>query len=65
MPDFKVHSPYEPSGDQPQAIEKLASGVEAGLDEQVQIDRVSQPFQTIHGHQYPLIKLQERFRTRR
>ena len=35
MPDFKVHSPYEPSGDQPQAIEKLASGVEAGLDEQV------------------------------
>ena len=35
MPDFKVHSPYQPSGDQPQAIEKLASGVEAGLDEQV------------------------------
>ena len=35
MPDFKVHSPYEPSGNQPQAIEKLASGVEAGLDEQV------------------------------
>ena len=35
MPEFKVHSPYEPSGDQPQAIEKLASGVEAGLDEQV------------------------------
>ena len=35
MPEFKVHSQYEPSGDQPQAIEKLASGVEAGLDEQV------------------------------
>ena len=35
MPDFKVHSPSQPSGDQPQAIEKLASGVEAGLDEQV------------------------------
>ena len=35
MPDFKVHSQYEPSGDQPQAIEKLAAGVEAGLDEQV------------------------------
>ena len=35
MPDFKVHSPYQPSGDQPQAIEKLAAGVEAGLDEQV------------------------------
>ena len=35
MPKFKVHSPYEPSGDQPQAIELLARGVENGLDEQV------------------------------
>jgi excinuclease ABC subunit B len=35
MPKFRVHSPYEPSGDQPQAIEKLARGVELGLDEQV------------------------------
>lgn len=26
MKKFKVHSPYEPSGDQPQAIEKLAEG---------------------------------------
>ncbi len=26
-----VHSPYEPAGDQPQAIEKLAQGVEDGL----------------------------------
>lgn len=28
---FKVVSPYEPAGDQPQAIEKLARGVEEGL----------------------------------
>ncbi len=28
---FKVVAPYEPSGDQPQAIEKLAAGVKAGL----------------------------------
>ena len=28
---FKVVSPYEPAGDQPQAIEKLAHGVEEGL----------------------------------
>lgn len=28
---LKVVSPYEPSGDQPQAIEKLAKGVEDGL----------------------------------
>ena len=35
MPNFKVHAPYEPSGDQPEAIEKLAQGVKLGLDEQV------------------------------
>ena len=28
---FKVHAPYSPSGDQPQAIEKLAEGVRQGL----------------------------------
>ena len=28
---FKVVSPYEPAGDQPQAIEKLATGVKEGL----------------------------------
>ncbi len=32
---FRVVSPYEPSGDQPEAIEALASGLENGLDEQV------------------------------
>ncbi len=30
MRPFKVYSPYEPSGDQPQAIEKLAEGFLAG-----------------------------------
>ncbi len=35
MPDFKVVSPYEPSGDQPEAIDTLARGLEAGLREQV------------------------------
>jgi len=35
MPKFRVVSPYQPSGDQPEAIEKLAQGVENGLDEQV------------------------------
>ena len=29
MPEFKVVSEYTPSGDQPQAIEKLAAGLEA------------------------------------
>ena len=35
MGEFKVVSPYQPSGDQPEAIEKLASGIENGLREQV------------------------------
>ncbi len=32
---FKLVSPYKPTGDQPQAIDKLSAGVEAGLDKQV------------------------------
>ena len=35
--DFKLHSDYRPTGDQPQAIEKLASGLEMGLEEQVML----------------------------
>ena len=35
MPDFKVVSEYQPSGDQPGAIRALAEGIENGLKEQV------------------------------
>lgn len=35
MPEFKVVSDYTPSGDQPQAIEALAEGLENGLRQQV------------------------------
>ena len=35
MPDFKIVSPYEPRGDQPQAIEKLAQGLKQGRRHQV------------------------------
>ena len=35
VPDFRVVSPFTPSGDQPEAIEALAAGVENGLSEQV------------------------------
>ena len=35
MPKFEVVSEYQPAGDQPEAIEKLAQGIENGLDEQV------------------------------
>jgi len=34
MPDFKVVSEYSPAGDQPEAIDMLAAGVENGLTEQ-------------------------------
>ena len=36
MPDkFVLHSNYKPTGDQPQAIEKLSKGIKNGLKEQV------------------------------
>ncbi|GHO52075.1 excinuclease ABC subunit UvrB [Ktedonobacter robiniae] len=38
MPDFKVESPFEPTGDQPQAIAELAEGI-----------RNNQRFQTLLG----------------
>ena len=34
MPEFQVVSEYTPSGDQPEAIEALARGIELGLEEQ-------------------------------
>jgi excinuclease ABC subunit B len=35
MGTFKVHSPYDPGGDQGQAIEKLVRGIDEKLDRQV------------------------------
>ena len=32
---FEVKSSYQPAGDQPQAIEKLVEGLEAGLASQI------------------------------
>ena len=34
MPKFEIVSEYQPAGDQPQAIEKLAQGVKLGFEEQ-------------------------------
>lgn len=31
MPPLKVHAPYEPRGDQPQAIAQLVNGLNSGL----------------------------------
>ncbi len=33
--DFAIKAPFEPAGDQPQAIEKLAAGIEQGMRSQV------------------------------
>ena len=35
MPDFKLVSPFEPTGDQPAAIESLVKGLDEGLQHQV------------------------------
>ena len=35
MDQFTLHSSYQPTGDQPEAIDALVSGIENGLDEQV------------------------------
>ena len=34
MPQFKIHSPYQMAGDQPEAVAALTEGVEDGLREQ-------------------------------
>ncbi len=34
MPDFKIVSDFKPTGDQPQAVDKLAAGVDRGLTHQ-------------------------------
>lgn len=54
MGEFKVVSAYEPSGDQPQAIDKLAQGVALGLDEQTLLGV------TGSGKTYTIAKLIER-----
>ena len=32
--EFTLHSPFDATGDQPQAIEKLAQGLDLGFEEQ-------------------------------
>ena len=34
MPDFKVEAPFQPTGDQPEAIEKLVEGIKKGYNYQ-------------------------------
>ena len=34
MDFFKLHSEYQPTGDQPEAIEKLVEGINSGMENQ-------------------------------
>jgi excinuclease ABC subunit B len=56
MPEFKVVSEYEPSGDQPEAIEALARGVELGFEEQTLLGV------TGSGKTYTMAKIIEKLR---
>jgi excinuclease UvrABC helicase subunit UvrB len=35
MPDFRLDAPFKPTGDQPQAIDKLVEGLSKGKKQQV------------------------------
>ena len=35
MPDFQLQAPFQPTGDQPEAIRRLSEGLAKGLKEQV------------------------------
>ena len=43
MEQFKLHSKFKPTGDQPQAIEKLARGVLDGMKEQTLMGAPAKP----------------------
>ena len=33
--DFKIHSKFQPTGDQPQAIDKIVENIENGITDQI------------------------------
>jgi len=62
MPDFKLVAPFEPTGDQPQAIEKLVDGLGKGLKHQTLLGATGtgKTFtiaRTIEQHQKPTLVL--------
>ena len=54
MDKFEVVSPYKPTGDQPQAIDSIAEGIENGLRHQVLLGV------TGSGKTYTMAKIIER-----
>src|SRR6202007_2078012 len=62
MPDFKLVAPFEPTGDQPQAIDKLVDGLAKGLKPQTLLGATGtgKTFtiaRTIEQHQKPTLVL--------
>lgn len=51
MPDFKIHSPYQMAGDQPEAVAKLVEGINNGLTEQTLMG-VTGSGKTHHGEHH-------------
>ncbi len=62
MPDFRLVAPFEPTGDQPQAIERLADGLARGVRGQVLLGvtgsgKTYTAAQLIQQHQKPTLVL--------
>src|SRR4051812_13688907 len=62
MPDFKLVAPFQPTGDQPQAIERLVDGLGKGLKHQTLLGATGtgKTFtiaQAIEQHQKPTLVL--------
>ena len=62
MPDFRLVAPFEPTGDQPQAIDKLVDGLSRGLRHQTLLGvtgsgKTYTMAQTIQRHQKPTLVL--------
>ncbi|HXR27484.1 MAG TPA: excinuclease ABC subunit UvrB [Candidatus Baltobacteraceae bacterium] len=62
MPDFQLVAPFQPTGDQPRAIERLSSGLARGLKEQVLMGATGTgktyvASQVIEKHQKPTLVL--------
>ena len=53
---FKLHSPFEPAGDQPQAISELLEGLEKGIKDQVLLGV------TGSGKTYTMAKIIEQYK---
>ncbi|HKF84580.1 MAG TPA: DEAD/DEAH box helicase family protein, partial [Candidatus Limnocylindrales bacterium] len=62
MPDFRLVAPFEPTGDQPQAIDKVVDGLSRGLRHQTLLGvtgsgKTYTMAQTIQRHQKPTLVL--------